>query len=194
MKKIIALVFLILFIPSVNADGYDVSVTLSNKDKTTLTYTELGEVKHKISTDKKEETTNEYGKFIVGDNTTVEFNKGVLKLQGGTINELDIYFDGVHYVIRDYKLGSNTLFINNSEELKVTVNETGKEEVVEFNICEEKDEAYCYTTKLDIEKETEVTTNDEIPMKKTTYYEYMIPFGVLIVIGIVIIINSKRRK
>lgn len=202
MKKIFGLILMALMLPIVSAADYDVSVELTNKGNTKLYYITEGFERVSLSTDKKEEIDNQYGNFIVGEKTKVDFNRGTLKLTGGTISELKIKVDSsvtTYYVIKDYVLNDNSLTIKNENGLKVYVKENGVEEEVEFNLCDyELDDTYiCYTTKLELEKVTEVIENSDnvvIPMEKSNYYYYMIPFVALIAIGGFILIKSKGKR
>lgn len=202
MKKIFGFILMLMLIPTVKAADYKVSIELENKEEVKIAYNLDGKNIKNISTSKKEETTDEYGKFNVGDNTEINFNSGILKLTGGKITFLSIKLAGdneettdYYYIVRDYALGSNSITIKYEDELKILVNENGEEKAIDFNICDEEDgDTKCYTTQLDIEKDTIVETkNDNIPMKKNTYYQYMIPFAVLIVIGIIMLARSKRK-
>ncbi len=201
MKKLFGLILMVLLIPAVQALDYDVSVELTNKGTTKLYYLVNGLEKMSLSTDNKEENENQYGNFIVGEKTEVDFNQGTLKLTGGTISELKIRLDGsipTYYIVKDYVLNDNSLIVKNENGLKVYVKENNVEKEVKFNICdyESDDEYICYTTQLDLEKVTEVVENSDnvnIPMEKSNYYYYMIPFGILILIGIFMISKSRRK-
>ncbi|MDD2391319.1 MAG: hypothetical protein PHU94_00065 [Bacilli bacterium] len=202
MKKIFGLILMALMLPIVSAADYDVSVELTNKGNTKLYYITEGFERVSLWTDKKEEINNQYGNFIVGEKTKVDFNRGTLKLTGGTISELKIKVDSsvtTYYVIKDYVLNDNSLTIKNENGLKVYVKENDIEEEVEFNLCDyELDDTYiCYTTKLELEKVTEVIENSDnvvIPIEKSNYYYYMIPFVALIAIGGFILIKSKGKR